>query len=108
LGSPDRPTAKPDDPTLVEEPIIKEIAAKHNKSPAQILIRFQVQREVVVLPKSVTKERIISNFDVFDFELTKEDLVKIESLDRNERLIHLRWNGPIVTGHKYYPFNIEF
>jgi len=110
LGSPDRPWAKPDDPSLLEEPKIKEIAKKYNKSSAQVLIRFQVERGVAVIPKSVTKDRIISNINVFDFKLTPEDLKAIESFDRgNEgRIIHLGWNGPIVVNHKYFPFNIPF
>jgi diketogulonate reductase-like aldo/keto reductase len=110
LGSPDRPWAKPEEATLLEEPKLKNIAKKYNKSTAQILIRFQVQRGVSVIPKSVTKERIISNINVFDFELTSEEMATIESFDRGSegRFLHLKWNGPIVVGHEYYPFNIPF
>jgi aldehyde reductase len=110
LGSPDRPWAKPEEATLLDEPKLKNIAKKYNKSTAQILIRFQVQRGVSVIPKSVTKERIISNINVFDFELTSEEMATIEGFDRGTegRFLHLRWNGPIVVGHKYYPFNIPF
>ena len=110
LGSPDRPWAKPDDPSLLEDPKIKQIAEKYNKSTAQILIRFQVERGVAVIPKSVTPSRIISNINVFDFKLTPEDLATIESFDRGEegRIIHIRWNSPLIATHKYYPFNIPF
>ena len=49
---------------LIDEPVLKELAAKHKKTVAQILLRNLMQRGIIVLPKSVTKERIISNFQV--------------------------------------------
>lgn len=87
---------------------MKAIADRHGKSVAQILIRFQVQRNVVVIPKSVTPARIVSNIDVFDFVLTEDEMRSIESFNRNHRFVSLFANGKFVTGHKYYPFKLDF
>lgn len=62
------------------------IAAKFNKTPAQILIRHQIQRGHVVIPKSVTKDRIASNSDVFNFELSDADIEEINSFECNGRI----------------------
>jgi diketogulonate reductase-like aldo/keto reductase len=113
LGSPDRPSAKPDDPVLLDNPKLAAIAQKYNKSVGQILIRFQVERGVVVIPKSVTPERIRSNFDVFDFKLSDEDMSIIMGLNINWRscLPKIEVNGEMVPAgidHPYYPFNIPY
>ncbi|KAJ8705776.1 hypothetical protein PYW08_012822 [Mythimna loreyi] len=105
LGSPDRPWAKPGDPNLLEDPKLKAIADRLGKTVAQVLIRYQVDRGVIVIPKSVTKSRIASNFDVFDFKLSQEDMSLIDSFDCNGRLVPMTAS----LGHKYHPFeNDEF
>lgn len=87
LGSPDRPWAKAGDPVLLEHPIIQALAEKYRKSTAQILIRYQIERGVVVIPKSVTKSRIVSNFNVFDFQLTEDDVEQINGFECNGRFV---------------------
>jgi diketogulonate reductase-like aldo/keto reductase len=63
--------------------VLKEIAAKHNKTVAQVAIKFQSQRGVVAIPKSTHKERMIENMNIFDFELTQEDMAKIAKLNKH-------------------------
>lgn len=74
------------EPQLMEEPAIVGIATAHSKTPAQVLLRYQLQRGNAVIPKSVTPSRIISNFEVFDFALTDGEMKIIDSFDRNGRL----------------------
>ncbi len=66
---------------LFTNPVLTEIAAKYGKSVAQVTLRFLIQSGVIVIPKSVHKERMIENFNVFDFTLAPEDVAKIEALD---------------------------
>jgi diketogulonate reductase-like aldo/keto reductase len=104
LGSPDRPTAQPDHPILLQDPKLVAIAAKYGKSPAQILIRFQIDRGVSVIPKSVSNNRIEENFNVFDFQLSQEDMATLRELNRN-----YRFNPQLRdTKTKHFPFNEPF
>ncbi|MEI9401792.1 aldo/keto reductase [Mesorhizobium argentiipisi] len=66
---------------LLKDPTIESIASKHGKSVAQTIIRWHLQEGLIVIPKSVHKERIVSNLDVFDFELDAEDLDTIKGID---------------------------
>ncbi len=65
--------------------ICKELTEKYNKSAAQIILRWNLQKGVVTIPKSVHKNRIASNADIFDFELAEDDVAYLNSLDRDER-----------------------
>jgi len=71
---------------LLSKPIIVEIAEKHKKSPAQVILRWDLQNEVVTIPKSVKEHRIIENADIFDFELSAQDMDRLNSLNKNERV----------------------
>jgi len=66
----------------LEDPTIVKIAEAHKKSPAQVLLRFLLQRGIVVLPKSVKAHRMAENFDVFNFSLTEEEMKEITTLDK--------------------------
>lgn len=100
LGSPDRPWAKPGDPQLLEDKKLVDLAKKLNKTPAQILLRYQIERGVVTIPKSVTKSRIQQNFEIFDFTLSPKDVAYLDSFDCNGRIVPLT----AALGHKYHPF----
>jgi 2,5-diketo-D-gluconate reductase A len=69
---------------VLDDPVVTEIAAKLGKTPAQVVLRWHVQRGNIVFPKSVTPERIRENFEIFDFEISPADLEQIDGLDRGE------------------------
>ena len=66
----------------LRHPVLSSIAAAHRVTPAQVVLRWHIQHEIVVIPKSVTPERIAENFDVLGFELTDEEMAAIDGLGR--------------------------
>ena len=72
--------------TLLENDVLKEIAKKHHKTVAQVILRWDVQNGITSVPKSVNQERIASNLEVFDFDLSAEDVTKINDLNTGERV----------------------
>jgi 2,5-diketo-D-gluconate reductase A len=70
---------------LIDDPVIAEVSAKHGKSPAQVMVRWSIQLGNIVLPKSVTPERIEQNIDVFDFQLDDADMAAIATLESGRR-----------------------
>ena len=77
-------------------PVLKEIGAAHGKTTAQTALRFLIQSNVVVIPKSTHKERMEENFNVFDFELTPEEMSRIEELDGGESLFFSHYDPKTV------------
>ena len=77
-------------------PVLTEIGARYGKSAAQVALRFLLQSDVVVIPKTVHKDRMQQNFDVFDFALTAEDMAKIEALDSGESLFFSHYDPKTV------------
>lgn len=71
---------------ILENPTLVKIGEKYNKTAAQVIIRWHLQSDIIVIPKSVHEERIKQNFDVFDFELSGADMEQINNLNTNERL----------------------
>lgn len=100
LGSPDRPWAKPDEPNLMNDPKLLVVANKYGKTVAQILLRYSTQRGLITIPKSVTNSRIEQNFDIFDFELTSDDMSYIDTFNCNERYCPMFE----AYGHPDHPF----
>ncbi|XP_032802310.1 aldo-keto reductase family 1 member B7-like [Petromyzon marinus] len=118
FGSPDRPSlaaAKSsndnvkldkDPGNLLQDPVVADIAKKHGKSSGQILLRYHIENNIVVIPKSVTPANIIQNSKVFDFSLDEEDLKKLAQLDRGWSLANSLFTK--LKDHKYFPVNDDY
>ncbi|XP_054152443.1 1,5-anhydro-D-fructose reductase-like [Oppia nitens] len=89
---------------MLNETKLIEIADKHNVSAAQVLIRYQAQRGIVVIPKATSKKYIAEDYEIFNLNLSDSDMTAIDSLNKN-----LRYNVvDYAKKHKYYPFNIPY
>jgi diketogulonate reductase-like aldo/keto reductase len=86
----------------LEEPIV-ELAAKYGKTPAQVVLRWHIERGVAAIPKSVKPQRIAENFDVFDFMLTPDEVLAIEALDTGVR----GGPAPELINTELYPLKVE-
>lgn len=87
----------------LENPLILDLAAKHGKTPAQIIIRWHLEHGFSAIPKSVTPSRIAENFDVFDFTLTTDEVVAIDALDTG----HRAGGNPETFDRSSYPITID-
>lgn len=71
---------------ILTEPLMIELSKKYNKTIAQITLRWHIQNNIIPIPKSSNEGRIKENLDIFDFEISKEDMLKIDTLNRNENV----------------------
>ena len=91
---------------IFKNEILLSIGAKHNKSVAQVILRWLIQRDIIAIPKSVRKERIEENINIFDFELTSEDMTQIASLDTKTSLFFDHRDPAMVKWLNEYKFDI--
>ncbi|WP_243387541.1 aldo/keto reductase [Bacillus kexueae] len=71
---------------LLDNEVLVEIGEKYGKTPAQVILRWDLQSGIITIPKSIKRERIIQNASIFDFELSKEDMDRIDALNKDERV----------------------
>jgi aldehyde reductase len=104
LGKPNRPWAKETDPFVSTDPTLISIGKKFNKTASQVALRFQLQRHLAVLPKSSSREHLKENLDIFDFELSDDDMAAIRNncCSKNFKVLHLI---ELFGKSKEYPFN---
>lgn len=91
---------------IFQNEVLLSIGKKYNKSVAQVVLRWLTQRGVVVIPKSVRKERMDENFNIFDFELSNDDIQVITSLDTNQSLFFDHRNPQMVKSLSEYRVNL--
>lgn len=82
---------------VLDDPVLKKIAEEKGKSTAQVTLRWHIQRGDIIFPKSVTRSRVEENFDLFDFELSGDDVAAIDGLNKNKR------RGPDPDTFNYVP-----
>lgn len=75
--------------SCLEEELVKKLAAKYKRTPAQIVLRWAVQRGTAIIPKTTKPERMDENIDLFNFSLTSEEMLSISKLNKN-----MRFNDP--------------
>jgi len=119
LANPSMPFHKEGDPNVLHDTTISSIAKQHSKvcsltlstcfiefilqSNAQVVLRYLIQKHIVVIPKSVNAQRIKENGQVFDFSLTEEEMRVMEGLDRNQRFLDLSFRD---GDHPHFPWSV--
>lgn len=107
LGAPGASWLPPNQPNVIEDPLIGKLAGKYGKSPAQIILKYHLKRGISPIPKSATPSRIEENIQLFDFELADEDLKQMLALDKGMRYC-INTAGELIGDHPNYPFHEEF
>lgn len=81
---------------ILDNPIVKAVAENHGKTSAQVALRQHIQRGIVVIPKSIHKERMKQNLDIFDFELTEKEMEQLKTLDENKSM-WAEYDDPMIV-----------
>lgn len=110
LGAPHAAKGSDEYPILLQHPVVTSVAERLGRTPAQVLLRFLIQNNLVVIPKSTNQKRVKENFSVFDFELSREDMASLEALDRkgNGRIIDFKSLFKGIENHPEWPFSIPY
>lgn len=101
LGAPAHPGFTPESRLAINEEHVRQVALRHQRTPAQVMIRYQLQRGNIAIPRSITRDRIVSNFDVFNFVLSDNDIRLIESVGHYFRISNIYGN----PDHHQFPWN---
>ncbi|KAG8323608.1 hypothetical protein J6590_001327 [Homalodisca vitripennis] len=93
-------------PDLFNNPVVVEMTEKYSKTAAQVLLRHIVQKGIAVIPKSTNPGRMRENIEIFDFELSEDDMAALNALDQGEsaRVIDFGFFKGLAEGHPEYPF----
>jgi Aldo/keto reductase family len=89
--------------SVLEDPVVAELAAKHGKTPAQVVLRWHIEHGFCAIPKSVKPHRIAENIDIFDFQLTADEVAAINALDTGVR----GGPDPASINPATYPYKVE-
>lgn len=110
LGAPYMAKGSDECPILLQHPLVTSMAKRLGRTPAQVLLRFLIQNNMPVIPRSTNQKRLKENFKVFDFELCAEDMASLEALDRKGagRIVDFKSLFEGIENHPEWPFNIPF
>lgn len=91
---------------IFQNEVLLSLAEKHQKSVAQVILRWIIQKGIVAIPKSIHKDRIIENISIFDFELSAKDINAIEMIDTNKSTIPSKRNPEVIERFANWKFKI--